>query len=802
MTIMLAGGMVIAAPSMVPEAAAAGQLYVSAENPTFGNLFGGAQIVEIIVRDPNRADTEVAESEPTVRVDNHLVRMAQGADGYWYAYIGSDTEVTAADTADNHLQFGFEGAASTGDGASLSGNFLGQDSIGVNHLGNDGLTTSALSVFMNATIGVITNPPTLSDYNHTLNVGTGDNHIKTMNYDQSSTVGQIGLNSTEWPFIQTFDLRQGEFDIILEQAGADEVVTLDYNSGDLDDYSSLTLDRNSATQGAEVHLTILDNQLNIDPTNEDVVVFFVSSDATLASVSFTNGTVPESMDVDNTGRNNYKAYDNYFSDNGKLVINYDAAGAGTDVFVEDATVDDAVNDKYFVFFEGADNSGEFFNTDDLDNSNLDVNKIALRGTSATLDYNDSAQTFVVANDFASIDMDESTVGDEWNSGEELTVTLIDQDLNFNTISDEDFSLSNTTNFNTLVPSLKIGSPLMVTASAGTTYDDGMGAVTVDSFSNIARYTNATGSIGNTANYSIATGYDSDDLTAIATDQTYFNYDFSAFITGTETVSGVCLVDSGSATFVELACDGGNNNEGSTSKGLVKLFTTTATGNLQVEVMLGADDTQTNRAFVADVFSFGDRTNNAIYRLLLEETGDNTAEFVGSVEYIMLNQLNVDQDSTYLGLDTISDAIDIIVHEDLTDEDSPRINYLDMGADGVNTQIADQVAAPSHSGVVSFDSENYKIADTVVVTLDDQDLNTDSELIDVYITADDNQVGDGSGDHVLDITFDDNAWGALQGTGFTLVETGVDSGIFTGSFQVPENYTGSTTTTGTDIEVNY
>jgi hypothetical protein len=30
MTIMLAGGMVIAAPSMVPEAAAAGSLYVSA----------------------------------------------------------------------------------------------------------------------------------------------------------------------------------------------------------------------------------------------------------------------------------------------------------------------------------------------------------------------------------------------------------------------------------------------------------------------------------------------------------------------------------------------------------------------------------------------------------------------------------------------------------------------------------------------------------------------------------------------------------------------------------------------------
>jgi hypothetical protein len=34
---MLAGGMVIAAPSMVPEAAAAGSLYVSAENAMFEN---------------------------------------------------------------------------------------------------------------------------------------------------------------------------------------------------------------------------------------------------------------------------------------------------------------------------------------------------------------------------------------------------------------------------------------------------------------------------------------------------------------------------------------------------------------------------------------------------------------------------------------------------------------------------------------------------------------------------------------------------------------------------------------------
>jgi len=52
---------------------------------------------------------------------------------------------------------------------------------------------------------------------------------------------------------------------------------------------------------------------------------------------------------------------------------------------------------------------------------------------------------------------------------------------------------------------------------------------------------------------------------------------------------------------------------------------------------------------------------------------------------------------------------------------------------------------------------------------------------------------------------------LEASGFTLVETDVDSGIFVGSFQVPSTYwnddpdvteTAPVTTTGTDIEVNY
>ena len=153
----------------------------------------------------------------------------------------------------------------------------------------------------------------------------------------------------------------------------------------------------------------------------------------------------------------YVAFDNSFDDNGKLIIDYDANSSGTDVLTDGTSADDLTADKYLIFWETAENSGVFVNTDDADVSNLTVNTSALRGATATFDYNDSAQSFVVAHDFATIDMDVTSVGDEWNSGEEMTIILYDQDLNLNTASDEDLTVKN----GALVPSITVGSPLSI-----------------------------------------------------------------------------------------------------------------------------------------------------------------------------------------------------------------------------------------------------------------------------------------------------------------------------------------------------
>ena len=834
MTLMLAGGMVIGVPSMVPEAAAAGQLYVSAENEQFENSFGGGSIVEIIVKDPNRVKTNERVSEPTVSVDNYRLRMAQGADGYWYAYIGDNTNVVRMDTyhdrsVDGELVFESQTNLVFGNKSSIG---ISQDQ-GVNQAGND-LTTQASSIFLAAGVGVVANPPQLSNWNGTTSASVipGPGY----NADGTSTYGQIGLNNTEWPIIQTFDFTQNEFDIVLEQPGADEKVSLDYDTSGLDDYASLTLDRNKASQGSDIQLTIVDAALNIDPTNEDIVVFYTDTSGTLstAGMSWSNGTMwASSIHYANHDRTSTSG--TLFGDNGRLLINYDTLSSGTTVLTNQGTADDLTADQYLTFIEGGDTTGIFSNVDDSDNSNIQVYSKAKRGTTATFNYNDLAQSFTVANYFGTVDMDAASVGDEWNSGEKLTVSITDEDFNINTATKQQWTIGNGT-----IPTLIIGSPL--TLGTNTSITNGITATAtaayqvtdtdIDNFSKIANVTDTeTTSLGNqyvqiVPGYSVATLLSS--FTSV--DYGYLSYNLSAIMgtpavpTGPDTgvvgcVAAACphLIN---ATFYDAKFTAISNATITASSGLVRLnITGTSSNGVAITQpnsgldmvrinFTGASNVTYGDDFFIDIITFGDgtttsdRVNNAVYRMLAKETDNNTGVFTGTIEYVLLNQLNVDSVTVFGNIVTFDRDIEIIVHEDLTDEDAPRVNYLDKGADGVSTQIADQLEAPTHSGVVSTDFENYKVGDTVNVELNDMDLNVNSNLVDVYITNINDEVGNGNSDNVLTVTFDDTTWSGLYETGFTLVETGKDSGIFTGSFQVPQYTTGTTSSTGKDLEINY
>jgi len=495
---------------------------------------------------------------------------------------------------------------------------------------------------------VVTNAPTLSNYNNT---------DATETVDLKFGIGQIGIAVADWPVIQLYDLTIENFDVVYEQAGANEVVSLNYDSADLDDFASLTLDRSSASQESDIHLVITDNQLNIDPTAEDIVSFYVSTDS--EAVSWMNRTT-------SWGDTDFIATANSFDDNGKLIINN--ATAGSVILTPEATLDDATADQFVIFYEGGENSGIFYNTDDDDDANIDVADGAKRGFTATFDYNDSAQSFVVANDFGVITLDPASVGDVWNSGEALTVTLIDQDLNKNSASDEDLVFVNTTNTH-LIPSLQIGSPLTVDATSAD-------VVSVSSYSKIAYYTNATvaSTVGTaTLPYMIDTGYDGADFDGMAdATNTYFNWNTAGFNNGSTTVDDsvlrTSLINTGTGDVIIQAL-GESGIEEISASGIVmagSATTDTIFLNITKNAAIGVTTAYTAVPFVADVFSFGENTNNAIHRILLEETDDNSSTFEGSIEYMMLNQINIDLDSTYTNLATIDQDVDIIIEQDMTD----------------------------------------------------------------------------------------------------------------------------------------
>jgi selT/selW/selH-like putative selenoprotein len=677
------------------------------------------------------------------------------------------------------------------------------------------------------------NPPNGASTNGTMNVVR---EPKSLNIS-ASNVGQIGFNSTlypttiggmnnqfavsntvavgdtnytsNWPFIQLYDFSEGgSVEVAYNKAGAAQTVSLSF---DIADDIELNLDRTVYPQSAMVHIEIADFWLNIDPTDEDSWTFDVTSGAegVQYGVYDENGSAITGTEDDIVSDLN-----TLMNADGKLTIN--GAANGQTSVIEFANTDNGAvaNTDDITFLETGVNTGIFTSYDSDDDSTVKITAAAARGTTATITYDDEPQSILVGHSFGTISME--IADDEWNSGESLDVTLVDNDLNKNSLVDEDLDVEVVGN--TLIPSLVTGDPftlgekssslraaffnatianadvadgsmsyIAATGNAG----NGTGTVTVYDFSQI-------GKVALTEADETRTGISTQlfkgiviDLGATMADLkesintnstgTFYGFNLLSYnlqsLNTTGTVS-IHLVNSThtivSATDYDVV-DGGpleqNNliklvNDG-TPKGLVSIqraVDAIATNNqdnnsdasqnigLYIESSAGApltENSSTDSIYV-DFLTFGfsnsgedasERTSNQIARFELEETGDNTGEFVGTLEYLMVNQLNVHDITTYTGLVLESDEVTVIAFEDLTDEDALRINFLDLGADGVSTQIADQEEAPSHSGSVSFDNDSYKVADTVTITLEDADLNTNSDLIDVFTTVNTNNVTD-------------------------------------------------------------
>ena len=119
------------------------------------------------------------------------------------------------------------------------------------------------------TAAVLQDAPTLSDH------------------DEAATdLGQRGhkLNDSgygSWPYILSIELND---DNIIEY-GSD---MLNVEFGNTDDIATLNIINNSPAAYAELHVTITDPALNIDPTTADTWIFDLDAAATASSVIFAN----------------------------------------------------------------------------------------------------------------------------------------------------------------------------------------------------------------------------------------------------------------------------------------------------------------------------------------------------------------------------------------------------------------------------------------------------------------------------------------------------------------------------------
>jgi len=121
-------------------------------------------------------------------------------------------------------------------------------------------------------------------------------------------------------------------------------------------------------------------------------------------------------------------------------------------------------------------------------------------------------------------------------------------------------------------------------------------------------------------------------------------------------------------------------------------------------------------------------------------------------------------------------------------DSVRVVYNDTDAFQVATKIGAQLETSTHTGDISLDQDSYGAADIAVITIVDADLNSDSAARDTYQNS----------STTFNVTVTQSGQvnsEQLVGAAMTIIETGDNTGVFVGTFSVPD-YKGS------DMELIY
>ncbi|MAE68432.1 hypothetical protein CL635_01315, partial [bacterium] len=849
---MFAGGLTVAAPSFMPGAYADfsetdGMLTVSSVY-----IQGGA-ILEVVVNDPDfsATDSDIANG-PTVTIGGTSYITNQAANGKWYVYAVDDSVSTLLDADAKGMEYGYQcttglgintGASQTSTQVRGTANVIGDTSydLWAEALATSGTTASSnggcldinnMIASLDATAGttsrqtlsasVLQGAPSLSNWN-----GAAANATTIDLGQRGHSLNASGYGS--WPYILAFEFGSDN----LVEYGSDAI---NVEFGNTDSQTAIEVINNSPSDMTNIHLTITDPALNIDPTTADKWEFNLQSpDSSDHQLKFS------SNETDTNGGNLYISLaemgDMSCGSNCRLA---NSTGSANTIITGGDTVIMTESGPNTAFFESWSTNGtsQIVTVDEIGGDKKVVFTYGGNSADMIITYNNADLTF--------------DAGDgDWVAGETAYVTVNDPDANKYPSVAETLSISDET---VVIPTIKMGSPLTLAnsdgnvkltagtanANAGVQVGTGTGTPsytlqvnnTTDNSERL-RITHSAeasathcatapcigGSMASHTWINVTTAHDRSSLIDLP-GTVVLNYDVSGPASDlSSTAVAVYVTDSGenstnNANGLISALTSGNARSGvidldddtywikSTDVTNEQSFTSQSEGEagtvnvgvaFKITHPIGTFlNTTADYAIAADFCNFdqdnGSNVHNCIYRIEAEETGDNTGVFEGTVDYVMLNNSTAasSDNSEHDGNDeeveglltTNSDGVTVVLMNGVTGSDTIRVVYNDTDALQAAAKIGSQIDTLTHSGTADLDADSYGAADMATITIVDADLNQDSGVRDTYENS--------------SRTFQMNVTGSagtahmpFETKPMTIIETTNDSGIFVGTFKVPD-----------------
>jgi hypothetical protein len=686
---------------------------------------------------------------------------------------------------------------------------------------------------------VLQNAPALSDWN-----GAVTNSTLIDLGQRGHGLNESGYGS--WPYILSFEF-PSTFDV---EYGSNAIeVEFGNTAGETD----ISLSNNAPADGVHLSLTITDPALNIDPTTADKWAFNLQSpDSSDHQLRFANNETD--TNGGNTAISLAEMGDMGFSGNGRLANSTGSAisyiSGGQDVIMTETdsntgvfqswsnngtsqlvTLDEVAGDSVVVFTYGG-NSADMIITYNAASLTMDAgNGDWLAGETATVTltdadqnkYPESTETLSIGDEDARIptikmgspltlansDGNNGLAASATNSTTGVTVGhvkgMTEYALTVYNTSDhsERLRIVHNAQEDGIGYGVSAGSKIGG-SQASNTWINVTTAHTIGDLVNlegtaVLNYdiSGPAGDLSSTAIavYLLGTGYNSTGST-----------DFDLVSSGNAR-SGVVDLDAETAAKGQIV-----NNDVSLDLGLTS-SSTTGNANKDTNVTVAFKITHpvgiylnatADYAIAADFCNFdqdnGSNVHNCIYRIAAEETGDNTGVFTGEVSYVMLNNStaastdngehdgNDEEVEAFLDGNTGADSVQVVLMNGVSGSSAIRVVYNDTDALQQADKIGVQIDTITHSGTSGLDADTYEAADMATITIVDADLNQDSGIRDTYQnssrTFQMTVTGSGGTSHKPFAT-----------SPMTIIETTNTSGIFVGTFKVPDYK-------GQDMELTY